>query len=141
MSGKEVLSFQNNGGTLVVGAGSELRFLNGGDFNNTFLDTSAGAGKIDLSLGKFTVNDGAIFSGVNAGDRVLFLDGGTLEIQGSLALDTLHLSGGDLQIDSDSNGASTLTVNTLNWLALKAWCQVRRRQVLSMTGCWSAPGA
>ena len=40
-----------------------------------------------------------------------------LEVQGSLALDTLHLSGGDLQIDSDSNGASTLTVNTLNWLA------------------------
>ena len=48
---------------------------------------------------------------------MLFLDGGTLEIQGSLALDTLHLSGGDLQIDSDSNGESTLTANTLNWLA------------------------
>ena len=95
----------------VAGYASQWR-----GFQQYILDTSAGAGKVD-SLGKFTVNDSAIFSGVM---QETAWSSWTVAPSRSrqLALDTLHLSGGDLEIDSDSNGASTLTVNTLNWLAL-----------------------
>ena len=38
---------------------------------------------------------------------------GVLAIEGDLTLDVLTLGGGDVQIDSNNNGASTLTVGQL----------------------------
>ena len=109
------LIFQNAGGTISVASGGELQFEDGGTFTGvTTLNTSAGAGKIDFARGTFTVDESASFQG-GTDDLTLFMEStsGTLAIEGDLTLDVLTLAGGDVQIDSNNTGVSTLGVGQL----------------------------
>ena len=109
------LAFQNVSGTISVVSGGELQFNDGGTFTGeTTLNTAAGAGKVDFNTGTFTVAESASFQG-NTADLALFMESqnGVLAIEGDLTLDVLTLGGGDVQIDSNNNGASTLTVGQL----------------------------
>ena len=86
----------------------------------TTLNTAAGAGKVDLRFGTFTVDEAASFVGVNPSDRALFLGTGgesadsTLNIEGDLTLDALGLFvDATVNVDSNSDGASTLSVGQI----------------------------
>ena len=109
------LAFQNAGGTISVVSGGELEFRDGGTFTGvTTLSTAAGAGKIDFNTGTFTVAESASFQG-GTDDLALFMESqnSLLAIEGDLTLDVLTLAGGDVQIDSNNTGVSTLGVGQL----------------------------